>query len=478
MARPAGYQWEPLGWDTDPVPGDPQVIGAEAAQLLQTARQVAEQVAALQKISADGTQIGQTPDVIRSSASNLAGQLTNVAARYQNVAAALRGWGPELEQAQLMSLQALDQAEIPYAKLQRQITLPSGTNLSAAQKETLATHQASMRQAQEQLDAAKAQLNRAISLRDTQAAYYQARINAATNDGLTDHESWWEHFEDWVASNAYLIRDICTALEVVATILAVVALFIPGLDIVALLLIAGMVLTTGALLGRVLLAVTGNGSWFDVAMDVIALASFGVGKLATSGLKTLAESGQVLGKTLVTAERADMVVRSEQFVAKGGDLFSDDAVARIMTKQVANIEKLVPQVGKFTGKLPLLTRMALRLAGAAPEDFENVEKIAALAERYGGNEAVAKIMGSAHRAVIVLGANAGINLSSSIGVPAIGGLELDNAHGQPIHLGDVPLKVNLPDNPLTDAYNDIEADTPHSESPVELAAFALTGGLL
>jgi hypothetical protein len=475
MARPAGYQWEPLGWDTDPVPGDPQLISGEAAQLMAVARQVAGQVAALQKISADGTQIGQTPDVIRSSASSLAGQLTKVAERYQNVAAALHGWGPELEQAQLMSLQALDQAEIPYAKLHQQAVLPSGPHLTAADKEELAAHQASMRQAQEHLDAATAQLNRAISQRDTQAAYYQAKINAAINDGLTDHESLWDHIENWVASNAYLIRDICTALEVVATILAVVALFIPGLNIVGFLLLAGMVLTTGALLGRILLAVTGNGSWFDVAMDGVALASFGVGRLATGGLKALAETSQTLGKTLVTAERADMAARSEQFLAKAGDLFSDDAVARIMAKQATNIEKLAPNVAKFTGKLPLITRAALRLAGVAPEDFENVEKIVALGERFVDNEAVEKIVASAHRAVAVLGANAGINLSASIGVPTIGGLELDNPYGHPIHLGHVPLKVDLPDNPLTRAYNDIETDTTIQSS---VAAFALSGGLL
>lgn len=475
MARPAGYQWEPLGWDTDPVPGDPQVISAEAAQLMAMARQVAGQVAALRKISADGTQIGQTPDVIRSSASSLAGQLTKVAARYQNVAAALHGWGPELEQAQLMSLQALDQAEIPYAKLHQQALLPSGPHLTAAEKEELAAHQASMRQAQEQLNAATAQLNRAISQRDNQAAYYQAKINSAINDGLTDHESFWDRFENWVSSNAYLIRDICTALEVVATILAVVALFIPGLDIVGFLLLAGLVLTGGALLGRVLLAVTGNGSWFDVALDVVALASFGVGKLATGGLKALAGTGQTLGKTLVTAERGEMIARSEQFVAKAGDLFSDDAVARIMAKQATNIEKLAPNVAKFTGKLPLVSRAALRLAGAAPEDFENIEKITALGERFGSNEAVEKVLASAHRAVAVLGANAGINLSASIGVPAIGGLELDNSHGHPIHLGDLPLKVDLPDNPLTRAYDEIETDTTFQSS---VAAFALSGGLL
>jgi hypothetical protein len=63
-------------------------------------------------------------------------------------------------------------------------------------------------------------------------------------------------------------------------------------------------------------------------------------------------------------------------------------------------------------------------------------------------------------------------------MPAIGGLELDNSHGNPIHLGGVPLKVNLPDNPLTHAYNDIENDTTAGMTPAEIVGFALTGGLL
>lgn len=480
MARPAGYQWEPLGWDTDPVPGDPQVIDAEVAHLTQIARQVADQVTALQKIAADGTQIGQTADVLRSSASSLAGQMTKVVARYQNVATALRGWGPELEQAQLMSVQALDQAEIPYAKLRQQSPVPSGGTLTAAQKDELASYQASMRQAQDELDAAKALLGKAMSHRDTQAGYYQAKIGNAIHDGLTDHESWWQHFVNWVSHYAYLIKDICTALEVVATILAVVALFIPGLNVVAALLLAGLALTGVALIGRVMLAVTGNGSWFDVALDAVALLSFGVGRLATSGLKALAESGQVLGRTLVTAERAEMLTKSTQFLAKADDLISDEGVARIMAKQTANIERLAPDVAKFTGKLPLVTRLALRLAGAAPEDFENVEKVVALGERFGGNEAVGKLLTSAHQAVAVLGGNAAINLATSIGVPVVGGLELDNSAGKPIHIDHVPLKVNLPDNPLTNAYNDIETLTtiPKDVTPAEFTKFVLTAGAL
>jgi hypothetical protein len=52
-----------------------------------------------------------------------------VTVRYQKVAGALRGWSPELEQAQRMSVQALDQAEIPYARLRQQAIVPSGSRL-------------------------------------------------------------------------------------------------------------------------------------------------------------------------------------------------------------------------------------------------------------------------------------------------------------------------------------------------------------
>lgn len=170
MARPAGDQWQPLGWDTDPVPGDPLQVSAEAAHLAQVAQDITGQVTALRKISADGVQIGQAPEAIRTTAQTLAGDLAKVAVRYQKVAAALGGWSPELEQAQRMSVQALDQAEIPYARLRQQAILPSGSHLTAAQQQEVASYHAAMRRAQDELDAARALLGRAISLRDSQAA--------------------------------------------------------------------------------------------------------------------------------------------------------------------------------------------------------------------------------------------------------------------------------------------------------------------
>ena len=298
MARPAGDQWQPLGWDTDPVPGDPQEISAEAAHLAQVAQDITGQVAALRKISADGVQIGQSPEAIRAAAQTLAGDLAKVAVRYQKVAAALRGWSPELEQAQRMSVQALDQAEIPYARLRQQAILPSGSHLTAAQQQEVASYHAAMRRAEDELDAARALLGRAISLRDTQAAYYQAKIDDASHDSLAD--SWWDHVENWVDHHAGLLADICTALEYVATGLAIAALIFSGVGI---LVVLGIAATALALAGRTLLAATGNGSWFDVGLDAFSLLAFGSGKWAGRLMEGTFEAASDTADGIIDAER-------------------------------------------------------------------------------------------------------------------------------------------------------------------------------
>ena len=303
MARPAGYQWEPLGWDTDPVPGDPQVISAEAAHLTQVAKEISSQVTALRQISADGVQIGQSPAAIRSAASTLADQLVRVADRYHKVATALRGWGPELEQAQHMSVRALNQAEVPYARLNQPVTLPAGSNLTAAQQQQIASYNAAMRQAHDQLAAAKALLGRAIQLRDTQAAAYQAKIDAASHDALTD--SWWDHVENWVDHHAGVLADICTALEFVATGLAIAALIFSGVGILVAL---GIGATALALAGRTLLAATGNGSWFEVGLDVVSLLAFGSGKWVGTLMKGTFKVAEDMAKGLIQAQREASVL--------------------------------------------------------------------------------------------------------------------------------------------------------------------------
>lgn len=312
MGRPAGYQWQPLGLDADPVPGDPQAVSAEAAHLAAVARTVAGQIAALHKIASENTESGQHAEKIHAAALGLVGSLQKVASRYARVSSALSGWVPELEQAQAMSIRALNEAEAPYARLRQAVTLPSGSNLTAAQKQEIAAYHASMQRAQDQLDVAQALLTRATTLRDTQAAYYAAKINQASNDGLTDHESWWGDITHAVADCASIIKVACTVLEVAAAILAILALFLTGAGW----LIAAFVLTAAALLGRVVLAGTGNGSWLDVAADTVALATLGLSGGITGAAGLVGRAGATLDDAISVGDRIVTETRAASLTSK------------------------------------------------------------------------------------------------------------------------------------------------------------------
>lgn len=297
MGRPAGNQWQPLGWDTDPVPGDPEVITEEARLLASVAEQINGQIEALKKISSDQTNFGRTADAIRSSASDLVGTLQVVAERYHRVSSALTGWVGELEQAQSMSIRALDQAEAPYAQLNHVVALPSGGNLTAAQQQGIEKYHAAMQRAQGAVDDAKALLNQAISLRDEQGGYYASKINGAADDALRD--SRWDKFKSWVSDNARWLRTLAKVLGDIVAGLALVCLLIPGVD---LLLIAAIALTAMLLMVHTMLAATGNGSWLDVAIDVIGIATLGYGLEVADSV----EGAEGTARSLAEAEQTSM----------------------------------------------------------------------------------------------------------------------------------------------------------------------------
>lgn len=302
MARPSGDAWLPLGLSTDPVPGDPQRVSQEAANLASTAKTLNGQIDALRRIANGGENIGKSADKIRSAASSLIGDLTTVAARYQKVSSALNGWYPELEEAQRLSLRALDEAEGPYAKLKStpapkvpgithglggQWQLDPFTPVTAAQKTQFDNYQQAMNAAQQQLQDAQGLLQKATNLRDTQASHYASLINSASNDSLTD--SWWDEFSNWVSEHADILKEVAQVLGDIAAVLAFICLFIPGVD---LLILAAMAVTAMLLVIHTMLAATGNGSWLDVGLDVLGLVTLGMGASAADEVEALQGSAR------------------------------------------------------------------------------------------------------------------------------------------------------------------------------------------
>ncbi len=118
------------------------------------------------------------------------------------------------------------------------------------------------------------------------------------DDDLKD--SWWERRKHDVAMHKDKIKWAAEKLSWVATGLAIASMFIPGVNLI----VAAALLTAVALAAHTTLAATGNGSWADVALDAFALATFGAGRLLTSG-------GRVLGQTVKGAKPAMAALRTK-----------------------------------------------------------------------------------------------------------------------------------------------------------------------
>lgn len=386
MGRPADYQWKPLGLGSDPVPGDPGRITEEAAHLAAEAEVISQQVATLRQIAANGTEVGKHADTIRSKAGDLAGQLEILAVRYKKVSTILQSWVPDLEKAQAMSIQALDQAEEPYAKLHQTVVLPSGNNLTAQQKQQVQDYHNAMNQASSELNAAIALLHRATSLRDSSGGHHADMINHACDDGMRDHHSFWGDLTGWMSSAWHwvegaanwvadhwvsILKDLCTVLEAIATILAIIALFIPGLDIIVIL---GIAATALALAGRFTLAATGHGSWMDVALDAFALLTFGTGKILGSAMRGTFESTESVAKTLVTAERdATTLGKVGNVLHQAADMVDNSAVVKASVSFLDRIglprlgEGISSAAGKLSGSIEKLSGIALEKAAPSIE---------------------------------------------------------------------------------------------------------------
>jgi hypothetical protein len=354
MGRPTGMAWRPLGLDEDPTPGDPARVTDEVSHLGSVASTILDQISALKKIAGDDSDplIGQYADKIRESASDLVGTLQTVHDRYAKVASALGGWEPDLVTAQAMSLKALNEAEAPYQQLQ----VLNGPVISAPQtsppapptpqqQQAAAAHTAAVNKAQGLLNDAISDLHKAVQFRDDRANYWAGQINSASHDSLKD--SWWDSFKDFIGHWAWLIKDICTALEVIGAVLAIIALFATG---VGWLLMVAFIVTAVALLGRTLLAATGNGSWLDVALDAFALLTLGlsggisgVGGIVGRAGATLGDAIKVGDSIVEGARDATLSGKVMSLLGKGTDFVN--GIAESMSK-IPGLSMLSSMFGK------------------------------------------------------------------------------------------------------------------------------------
>jgi hypothetical protein len=318
-ARPA--DWSPLA-GSDPIGGDVATVASEARYYSDLAREISDQAAKLRKIASEGEQIGKVADKLRDVANDTAGKLDQTHGRVAAVGEALTSWIPHLDSAQSETLAALNQAKDALARQQANADPPAGTAAPKTDDEKAAAKARSSRlsDANNDLAAARTRFDNAVSERDSQASKAAGHIKDALDDGLKD--SWWDSFCDWVSQHVDIIKMVVEILTWVATAVAIIALFIPGLNVLALALMIGV------LAGHTLLAATGNGSWTDVLMDIVAIATFKI--------------GSVLGKLGEEARAATL--------ARAGDLAAQAKTVEVIESRAAQralMEEATSGFGKF-----------------------------------------------------------------------------------------------------------------------------------
>lgn len=281
--------WHPLA-EKDPIPGDPEDIRDEVRRMKDLASTLRDQAAILRK-AADGDALqGKYADKIREKSGELEKRFRETAGRYERVVGDLGSWANELEGFQERAdgvLRAAKQADEEHAadvKKKEAEAKKDGDKTSAESDPNghLAPHHK--------------QLNQVISDRNSRAQHYAENIDKDISDIIKD--SGWENFKDWVHEHAEKIKTAVDILSWAATIIGVIALlFTPVGWLATIITVTTLGFTALVGVGHTLLALSGDGSWADVAMDVFALATLGFGSVAMKGVKAAAT-------TLKSASRA------------------------------------------------------------------------------------------------------------------------------------------------------------------------------
>jgi uncharacterized protein YukE len=282
--------WTPLA-DSDPVPGDPDEVERLAARYGRTATAIETAAEKLRSIaSADGW-VGKAAVEFRDQARGTADSVERAYDRYHETSVALTNYAPSLATAQTNSAKALEEARCAVDDERGAETRRDSEEAKAdPDQSVLDTCERQVGNAQAAYKAAERKLAGAVTLFNNSAERAAGKIHdVSQNDGLKTN------WKDRLASVLKVIANVAGFIAAVAGLLALVVGWIPiiGQALAAVLgaiaLVAGII----SLVANIGLLIMGEGSWANVILDVIGVATFGIGRLFTSAAKFSAKSAQL-----------------------------------------------------------------------------------------------------------------------------------------------------------------------------------------
>ena len=285
------------------VTGDPAMVSAEAVRFEEVAATISAAADSLRRLDA-GTTSSEAVDAFLLKAADLESRLRTAHGRYAETGSALHGYSTVLSEAQASAGPALRSYDAEVERRDAAASLEARFEqlamVATDDESTEWYRQQARAQATRRDDAAVmvarhgATVDAAHESVEAAARAAIARIDTATDDGLRD-TVWddvsvavgdgYDAFQAWMEENDEWISAVLDVASVVGMILAVVALMIPGVNV-----LAAMVMIGAAVIAT-LRAVAGTGSWEAVAFAALSLATFGTGSLlvasatrATEGL--------------------------------------------------------------------------------------------------------------------------------------------------------------------------------------------------
>ncbi|MGW3662907.1 hypothetical protein [Streptomyces sp. NPDC005141] len=277
-----------LDESSDPVPGDVHDLKSLARRFTATAKTISDTAAALRRVGDQKSWDSKAGREFADKAGETAKTVSRAHSRYEEAGAALKEYHTDLETIQKEADGLLGQAEAQAADLasakSRAGNPPEGTDGDSQNK--LDKKASELRDGLDELRGKLATLKTRHKHAGDSAA---KRIHhAAERDGLND--SWLDDLRD----SLNLISKIAGAVAAVCGVLSLLVGWIPiiGQAIAGVLGAIALAMTVLSLICHVLLLINGDGSWQDVALDVLGLATFGIGRVFSSGAKLAATVGR------------------------------------------------------------------------------------------------------------------------------------------------------------------------------------------
>lgn len=274
----AAWWAQPL---TTLMPGEPDGIENMSGELKATGEQLSQQASRLRGVSADIWK-GEAANQFKQHIKKVPKDLDVLSKRYDGVAAALTGYARQLRTSQ---------KKVTTAQARAAEAVASRAAADAAVREAEATNDWAQRSAASQNQAfpeqpplvpsltdvgplqrrmgdADEQLRQAERLRidaecerDAAARTCKRTIDDRIDDDLKDDSGWWA----WTKKAS---KAAAPYLSIAGAIIGIAALFIPGLNLIA------MGLLAASLLVDTVNAATDQGSWTDVGLGLVGVGAF------------------------------------------------------------------------------------------------------------------------------------------------------------------------------------------------------------